>query len=271
MLSDDECHEIFSRPAVFVTEEDADREGEVPLPEPEPFPEGDVNEDDILQTFFPRHDQPSPYPGSGAPQRPAARREDDLAARYRMILEKAWKEGLARLVEDPRKRRFYGFPQKEFGDLVSELDQGARRLGVMDAVEQRLREAMGYANINPESRIWKISRIASAILSDYVSHLGLSPRGVSREGRTITLQGRVFLLFEPQPQKEGFPELPELSPAYETPYHNDWRLALYKVMIDNVDFKDKNFNEAENSRLGSILRLVRGERNRLRPPAPAGA
>ncbi|MDR3152862.1 MAG: putative virulence factor [Deltaproteobacteria bacterium] len=271
-LSDDECREIFSRPASLATveeeqEEDGAGSSSAPGESADEAAESPavVEEDDIFATFFPKAETQSAAPGSAeaAPRR----RDDDMAARYRRLLEKEWKESLERLTADARKRRYYGFPQTEFRNFISELDQGARRLGVMDKVEGRLRDAMGYANINPESRLWKVSRLASAILSEYVCFLGLSPRCRAKEDRTLNFQGRVFTVFEPQRQREGFPELPELSPAYEIPYHNDWRLSFYKIMIDNVDFAEKNYNAAENERMGAILKVIQGRRSRLKPPA----
>ncbi|MDR1040471.1 MAG: putative virulence factor [Deltaproteobacteria bacterium] len=267
-LSDDDCHEIFSRPLAEPAEAEDEEADVAPEDLDQGFGEAEVDEDDIMAMFA--SEQPTPAQGGGAPRVISpARREDDTASLYRRLLEKEWKESLERLTADKDKRRYFGFTADDFRSFVSELDHGARRLGVMEKIESAIREAMGYANVNPASRRWKVARIASAMLSDYVCFLGLSPRHNTREERTLAFQGKVFLVFEPTHQNDGFPELPDLSPSYESPYHNDWRLSLYKVMMDNVDFAEKNYNQAENGRLGAILKLVQGQKTRLKPPSAA--
>jgi hypothetical protein len=271
-LSDDECHEIFSRPVSEPEEDGEDGLGAEPQDAPESEDDemdmGEINEEDILGTFFSAAGAGPAGPVPSAAPAPA-RREDDTASMYRRMLEREWKESLERLTSDKDKRRFYGFPPDMFRAFISEVDHGARRMGVMEGIELALREAMGYANVNPASRRWTASRIASAHLSDYVSFLGLSPRVYTRQERTLTFQGKVFVVFEPPVQNEGFPELPELSPPYESPYHRDWRLSLYKVMMDNVDFADKNYNQEANSNLGRILKIIQGQRTTLKPTRAA--
>ncbi|MDR2459339.1 MAG: putative virulence factor [Deltaproteobacteria bacterium] len=242
LLTDDECHEFFSRLSSLerqAEEEQSNMQEEI--------------EDDIFIDI----DEPTGI----APE--TVKRNDDLASHYRALLEKMWNDRLESLASSQVKAQFYNFPQEDFRAFVSEILLACRRLKVMDHIEDKLRSELGYGNINPQLRFWKLARIASTVLSNFVSYLGYNPMEKNKTERTLKIQDRDILVFEPTPESRDFPELPEEAPAYENKYHNDWRLALFKIMLENVDFSQKNYDVEENERLGRILNSIKGDKGRL--------
>jgi hypothetical protein len=258
-FSDDQCYELFTRPESIPLQER--------LPEAAGGPEGaaepqraeraddPASEEDILSLFEDPEEPPAAKPGAPAPGGPGplAARADDKATYYRRILDSEWQASLERLATSPQKLRYYGFDAKDLKSLILELKSGSQRLGLMKDIEDQIRLATAYANVNQESMIWILSRIASATLSDFVNYLGYSPRRKpDKKDRTISISGKSYLLFEGTRIQGEYPTLPALPPAYEKPFHTHWRLALFQLMIDNVYFAEKTYNVRENDRLGGI-------------------
>jgi hypothetical protein len=206
--------------------------------------------------------------GNGKDKSPAppVLRQDDSARTYRVVLEKRWKEKLEDLANGDITTRYYGLAQNDFRALILELEQGARRLKVFDAIEDAMRIELDYGNINPEKRLWKFCRLASAHLSEYVSYLGLSPRRKNREERTVLIEFMEdkMTLFEPTKEDEDFPSLPENAPSYENEYNVDWQMALAKLMADNVDFSEANYDKVQNASLGGIIQRLDTDAGELR-------
>ncbi|MDR2198804.1 MAG: putative virulence factor [Deltaproteobacteria bacterium] len=269
-FSDDECYEIFTRPEALSGRRPEPAAGDPPpadsqaaskAAEAEP-----VTEDDIFKNLFGDDESAAP-PSDGAPAPPAPEsvREDDKARHYRRVLETEWQAALERVAANPYKLRYYGFNPKDLKDMILELKAGAARLKLMPKIEDALREASKYANVNQEANIWNLSRIASAKLSDFVNYLGYSPRALpDPAARTVSISTKTFTLFQKAEIKGEYPELPDLPPAYEKPYHRDWRLALYQLMIDNVYFAERTYDIKENERLGTIKGKVDRSNGKLR-------
>ncbi|MDR2340698.1 MAG: putative virulence factor [Deltaproteobacteria bacterium] len=263
-FSDDECYELFTRPESIPLPEKLSSETTTlsePKDEHEQRSEEAPTEDDILALF--EADEPAPpQEGAAASAEPQAQiaRADDKATYYRRVLESEWQAHLERISTSRIKLRYFGFNEKDFKSLIQELKSGAQRMGIMQDIETDIRQATTYANVNQESMVWKLARIASAVISDYVNYLGFSPRRKpDKEARTVAIGGKSYTLFEPHKINGEYPKLPDLPPAYEKPYHTHWRLALFQVMIDNVYFAEKTYNVRENERLGTIRGKV--ERN----------
>ncbi|MDR2353793.1 MAG: putative virulence factor, partial [Deltaproteobacteria bacterium] len=221
LLTDDECYEIFSRP--FLAPPASEKEQlDTHLRDDTEF----YGDDDFDNPFKPPEEKGEAGKGLTKVAFPQERRDDD-ATNYRRLLEKEWQEGLERLLANDLKRRYYSFKPSEFQVFINELVQGAHRQGVMATIENKLRRALGYGNVNPKDLIWKISRIASAGISNYVNYLGFNPREkISQRERTIKYQDKDRLLFEVVEYNEEYPSLPVASPDYESPYHMSWIFAL---------------------------------------------
>jgi hypothetical protein len=235
-LSDDECHAIFSRSFL-----DNDAESE-PLETAAEPPESL----DLESLLFGGPEDSRESAAQAPPQ-------DDFARRYRLRLENDWQTRLAERLADGKFLRYFGFTRDVWQQLVSELVQGAKRLKVLDSIETETRKALSYGNVNPERLLWKQSRLASSQLADYVSYLGLSPSRHSDKERTVQILGRETLLFARNESPDDVPELPDIQVAYDAPYFQDWLKALYRLMIHNVDFAEKDYDVEQNARLGQII------------------
>ncbi|MDR1607977.1 MAG: putative virulence factor [Deltaproteobacteria bacterium] len=248
ILSDDDCHSIFSQSFSeneFEVEETALDAPIAPL-------------DDIESILFLGESQSSP---DVAPKAPVVR-SDDFASRYRRRLETAWQARLGEYLSEAKFLRYYGFTRDIFQQLISELVQGAKRLGVMDEIETKLRQALSYSNVNPERLLWKQSRLASTFLADFVNFLGLSPSRLTDEQRTVQILGRQTLLFARPDEPGDNPDLPEIQVDFDQLYFQDWLRAFYRLAIQNVDFAEKNYDIEANTRLGQIIssnRAAQGE------------
>ncbi|MDR1395656.1 MAG: putative virulence factor, partial [Deltaproteobacteria bacterium] len=203
ILSDDECHAIFSQ---CFNGDDLAAPAE-PAPGDPAAEEPEVDMMDLL--FGGRQDQEADQEsGQPSPPKPIIQ-TDDNARRYRQRLETAWQERLDDVLNDTQRLRYYGFPRDILQQLIAELVQGSRRLGVLDTVETLLRDALSYSNVNPERLLWKQSRLASAHLAGYISFLGLSPYSCPDQQRTVLYQGRTAFVFQRAPEPQEYPELPE--------------------------------------------------------------
>ncbi|MDR1086408.1 MAG: putative virulence factor [Deltaproteobacteria bacterium] len=249
ILSDDDCHTVFSRSFSGRELESMDYEGK----SPEAAQESRPVLDDLESFLFGSEPAAGAEPAGPVPAPSPARITGDSAYRYRRRVENAWQARLDDVQNDPKLLRYYGFPRDVLQQLLAELVQGAKRLSVMDTIESQLREALSYSNVNPERLLWKQSRLASAYLSDYVSFLGLSPYHLSEQERTVRVLGREALLFALPKVPAEVPELPEIQASYDLLYFQDWLRALYRLMIQNVEFAEKNYDIEENARLGRII------------------
>ncbi|MDR1871422.1 MAG: putative virulence factor [Deltaproteobacteria bacterium] len=237
ILSDDECHVIFSQS--FMDNEFAEEEEAAAAAQEEPV--------DLESLLF--GEEPSDSPTKASP----AQKMSDFASRYRRRLENAWQARLGATLEEARFSRYYGFSRDLLQQLVSELVQGAKRLGVMEAIETSLRQALSYTNVNPERLLWKQSRLASTALGEFILFLGTPPTRMSEKERTVNVLGRETTLFADQPIVGEYPVLPEIQANFDQTYFQDWLKALYRLMMMNVDFAEKNYNIEENARLGQII------------------
>ncbi|MDR1577325.1 MAG: putative virulence factor [Deltaproteobacteria bacterium] len=236
-LSDDECHAIFSQS--FSEKEFLDDDPVAPAAEVA------LDLESIL--FGGSEEEAAASPQN---QLPAV---SDFANRYRRRLENAWQNRLGERLGDAKYLRYYGFSREILQQFVAELVQGAKRLGVMDAIETKLREALSYSNVNPERLLWKQSRLASAYLAEFVNFLGLTPTRLTDSQRTVQVLGRQTLLFARTEPPGDNPVLPDTQANFDQAYCQDWLRAFYRLSIQNVDFADKNYNLEENARLGKII------------------
>jgi hypothetical protein len=76
---------------------------------------------------------------------------------------------------------------------------------------------------------------------------------MSDQKRTVQVLGREALLFARPAVPLDDPELPEIQSDYDFLFYQDWLKAFYRLLIQNVDFAEKNYDIEENSRLGQII------------------
>ncbi|MBQ4133231.1 MAG: type III effector HopL1 [Desulfovibrionaceae bacterium] len=180
----------------------------------------------------------------------------DEAGYFAMSIEKSWIAHLHSLAESSVRQGFYKFPAQEFGQFVHELVEGAARLNLRGQLEEAIRKASRYRNISLEKLVWKQVSQAANIINSYVDWLGFKPGAA--EKREVEIGGKYFSLFEPMPEVQGYPELPEDQSAFDRNFYRDWLAAFLDLARGNADHSGSDFNVAENSRLGDLLRILAG-------------
>jgi hypothetical protein len=230
-LGDDECQALHGAPS---PEEDEAPEAEAAPP----------SLDDIWGSPAEERD--------GPPAKPAVF-FNDASRRYRRRLELAWQKKLDEIAASPSNQRYFQLDLKLFKALGNELSLGAKRLGVFDRLETRLREASSYSGGKPDQIIWKQARLAAAALAAHINWLGFSPLENDRAKRTVTINNRNMTLFEPSPPPGPCPELPDEQGDFDWPYCRDWTAALFNLMLDNVGSQGENYDRKQDERLGGVL------------------
>jgi len=252
-LDDEECQAVYNNPQ---PEEDEDRESSSKSGggSSTDSPSKSLSLDDIWgkpNTADEAEAPPSPSPALV----PVI---NDAARRYRRRLEAAWQAKLDRTAGSERNQKYFKLSPELFQTLVTELRMGAgeKRLGVFNQVESQFREALSYSNDNPDRVVWKQARLAATLLSSYVNWLGFSPLEHDSSRRTFSVAERTFTVFEPPPTPGLFLELPEKQPDIDQSFYLDWTAALFRMMLDNLVFAEKNYDMEQNARLGQIIKEV---------------
>lgn len=197
-------------------------------------------------------DTPDDVPTPAGNERPR-----DAAAAFAALMESNWLEHLHSMADDPVMQAYYPFPGKEFAAFVNELALGAERQKLRLELEDGLRRAASYANVERERLIWKQASLAAGSINAYISWLGFNPRRKSATDRTMHSGGKAIVLFEPHPCDTSYPELPEIPSGFEKQWYTDWLRALYQLIMDNVNFDgQQTINAEENSRIGRIIRGI---------------
>lgn len=216
-----------------------------------------LNVDDLLHDLF------GDDPGLPAKEAPAAQpaadtRFHDEAAYLAAAIESWWLDRLHALAENPALQQRYGFPAGDFAAFVNETAAGAARLGLRARLDQALRTAADYANIDAERLVWKQASLAAALINAHVDFLGYDPQRISAEGRSIRGRERTTVLFAPRPLVRDFPVLGETRSAAVSAWKNDWLRAVAGMIAANACFEDgKSIDPEQNKRIGDILRRLR--------------
>lgn len=179
----------------------------------------------------------------------------DEEAFFAAYVESCWVDALHVLAEDAASQAYFQLPAQDFSALVSELATGAARLGLQEDMAQAFRDAGRYVNTARERIVRQQAGIASRIINDYVSWLGLAPHG-DEQARTIySDSGKAVILFSPPPPVGDYPQLSEDRVNHAGNWFSDWLKAFYALAMDNVSFDgDRTIDIEENNRLGSILK-----------------
>jgi hypothetical protein len=190
-----------------------------------------------------------------APPIPPAPLATDEARSFGGQIEMFWLGKLRALADDAVFQRYFSFPPGLFSQFTHELGVGYARLGVRDALEDSLRKASRYANVEKERLLWKQAGLAAEAVNSYTAWLGLDPAEHDSRERTIAFGGKERTLFSPPPEAEGLPPLSEDPADYVGPMVMDWAAALIRLVDENVNFDgSRDFDPVENSRLRDILK-----------------
>ena len=180
----------------------------------------------------------------------------DEAEYFAFVIEKTWIASIHALAENSVYQTYYNFPAQEFGQFVHELVQGAARLGLRQTVEEAIRKASRYRNVSRDKLVWKQVSLAANIINAYIDWLGFNPRLLPQEQRQVEIDGKIFKLFENTPEIQGYPQLSEDQTQFDRSFYRDWLAAFLDLARSNVDFNGADFNIAENTRLGSLLKIM---------------
>lgn len=217
---------------------------------------GTVDADDAFAELF-GEAAPAPAPADnadGGQTKAAPRKRLGEAAYFTDLIISAWCDKLRAVCDDARIQQYYGLSGKELSQFVSELIVGLERLDLRAQMEQTLQEAAAYANTARERIVWQQVGRAGALLNAYLDWLGHDPRHTDAAARTIVMQDKNFILFEPPAVVEGFPKLPEVQGPFEKAWCMDWMRALFVLMLRNVDFDGAQMlNREQNALLGRIV------------------
>lgn len=179
----------------------------------------------------------------------------DAAAVYAELIEGHWLQLLHALADDPALQARYALPGKAFADLVNEFTLAAERLRLRETLEEKLRLASNYANMDRDRLLWKQASLAASHYNAFVTWLGMNPRELTAAERTTHVDGQSIVLFDPPPPVNGVPQLDTQPTAQETRWCGDWLLALMRLIMDNVNFDgEQNINVEQNTRVGHIIR-----------------
>lgn len=178
----------------------------------------------------------------------------DEAAAFVGLIERFWLSRLNTLADDPAMQKHFNFPGSEFAQFIHELVLGFKRAGVAAQMEEGLRQASSYANVEKSQVLWKQVSLASSLLNSFINWLGYDPRVRGQVERALLIGGKQRMLFTPVPEFSGLPNLEESPEPYERAYYTDWAGAFLKMVEDNVNFDgEDDFDPQENQRLKDIL------------------
>ncbi|UQZ88007.1 hypothetical protein C4J81_01745 [Deltaproteobacteria bacterium Smac51] len=248
-LSDTDCHELF----LTIKDEPGLRTDQ---------PESKTASTKALDKLY------SKIKKSAEPSRTA--RPRDLAFGYRDRLEKAWDEHLEALGDDERWMRYFSLNRPRFKELMHELKQGAKRLKVMDQIEELLRETTSYSDTNIDTRIWMLACQASALLSGYINRLD-KHRSHNKKERSVIIElpdgtDLDITVFESRPDPGPYPVLSEDPLDYDTfsdQYYTDWMVALTDLVLGNACSESGDYDHVQNSKLAGITDSIMELRHSL--------
>ena len=213
-----------------------------------------LNVDDLLKDLF--GDDVAP-PEPERKQEATAARFRDEAAYLAAAVESWWLDRLHALAENPTLQQRYGFPAGDFAAFINEAALGATRIGLRRHMEDALRAASEYANIDAERLVWKQASLAAARINAYVDFLGYDPQTASEEERSIRGRERTAVLFAPPPPVRGFPVLAETRNANVSAWKSDWLRAVASLIAANARFEDgQAIDPTQNNIIGGILRRL---------------
>lgn len=210
--------------------------------------------DDLLADILGEAPLAAPRPSAPARTEPAPTGPGEEAGVFSAQIEEYWINKLRSLAEDTALQQYFAFEAGLFSAFVRELGVGFIRLGVRDEIENALRKAARYANIEKERLVWKQAGLAAEIVNRYIDWLGFDPRLKNEQERTVAFGSRQRTLFTPPPEPDGLPILTEDPGDYAESVTMDWSAALIHLIRANINFDgQRDFDPVQNKRLRDIL------------------
>ena len=212
--------------------------------------------DDLLSALM-GDDALLPTPEIPAQAEQSAPSPRDEAQAFGEHIEKFWLGLLRGQADDPVLQQYFSFPPSLFSQFVHELGVAFVRLGTRRDLEDALRKAARYANLEKERLVWKQASLATATVNTFIDWLGFDPRALTPEQRTVPLGNKQRTLFTPLPEISGLPPLAEDPTEYTDSLIMDWAAALIHLVNENVNFDGvRDFNPEQNQRLHNILNAL---------------
>ncbi len=186
---------------------------------------------------------------------PLATSFQDETAAFAARIEGYWCRRLRDISDDPVMQQYFGLSQKMFGDFVGELILGAARVNLRQEMEEAMRKAAAFADVDMERVVWKQSCLAARRINAFIDWLGHNPRTKSEAERTVTVNSKTVSLFNPPPAVQHYPQLSDEMGVLEKQWYHDWLMALIYNIMANVDFDGKGLlNIEQNIIIGSIIK-----------------
>ncbi|MDR0339342.1 MAG: putative virulence factor [Desulfovibrio sp.] len=198
-----------------------------------------------------------------APDTPAPQGRDkqtpprDEAQAFGEHIEKYWLDKLRAMADEAVMQQYFSFTPELFSAFVHEIGKGFVRLGARLALEESLRKASRYANVEKERLVWKQAGLAADVVNTYTDWLGFDPRSSTEQERTVSFGPRRRTLFTPPPEilpGKSLPVLAEDPADYVEDFAMDWSAALMHLVNENVNFDGvRDFDPEANAVLKKIL------------------
>ncbi len=178
----------------------------------------------------------------------------DEAERFTNLVIEYWIEQMHSIAASHNAQQYFNFPERELGFLVHELALSVQRLAIAPKMAQDQRKASSYGNLTKERLIWKQVSIAANAINAFVNWLGFDPRYNDNTQRTVIMQEKPFVIFNPPSVVQEPPSIGENEHNYDKVWFIDWSRALVHNLYANVDFDgDATFNFEQNAKLTKIL------------------
>jgi hypothetical protein len=173
---------------------------------------------------------------------------------FRTLIEQRWLNQLHEIENDQAKLRHLGMPAQMFSRFVEELHCGMIRLGLRPEIDEALKNAGSYVNMEKERIIWKQARLTASIINRYVDWLGFDPDRCDESRRVINVSDKDRVVFQPLQAFKGLPHLEETPTQFDESYYKDWTFAMVNLIRENVSFDGvQKVDFEQNARLKNIL------------------
>ena len=230
----------------------------------------------VSGTPRPRPGRPRPGGGGVVPRRqtvPADRAlvGDPALQMRRMTMEAfqaeralaVWMGALHAFLGHSERLARYSLTEATASDLVSELIEASRRLGL----DARIRAALERWNfsLRSERRAGPAATVAAESINAFVARLGMDEIPEAERPVVDTGDGASRPVFEETPVRYAFRTLPDRPELTAEDRLLDWTFALHRTFEDNARHVDGvEVDMEQNLRLGEILAGLRCGQNDVR-------